>query len=71
MESKETIVQQLEKAIELTEKEIATQRSYIALREANDLYNKLLEDGVAKRRGFTLRGIEDSHLFHTKLNSHI
>jgi len=71
MESKETIVQQLERAIERTERDIAVERSYIALKEANDLYNKLLENGIAKKRGFTLRGIEDSHLFHTKLNSQV
>jgi len=35
---------------------------------ANDKYNKLVSDGVLKKRGFTLRGIEDIHLFHVKIN---
>ena len=68
MTHKESIVEQLKTVIAITEKEVETRRSYIALKEANDFYNKLLENGITQKRGFTLRGIEDSHLFHAKLN---
>ncbi len=36
------------------------------LSKANDTYNKLLKEGLIKKRGFTLRGIEDAHLFNMK-----
>lgn len=39
-----------------------------SLSTANRHYNKLIENGVMKKRGFTLRGIEDAHLFNVKLN---
>ncbi|MEO8174470.1 MAG: hypothetical protein ABI581_15350 [Sediminibacterium sp.] len=29
------------------------------LSRANDTYNKLIDKGIIKKRGFTLRGIED------------
>lgn len=35
---------------------------------ANDRYNKLLERGWVKKRGYTLRGIEDIHLLNNKYN---
>jgi len=41
-----------------------------SLSTANNYYNKLIENGVMKKRGFTLRGIEDAHLFNVKLNRH-
>lgn len=36
--------------------------------KANDTYNKLLKNGVIKKRGYTLRGIEDIHLLNVKFN---
>lgn len=71
MPKKGTITREFEKAVKKKERELEGDRSYLALKEANDFYNKLLEDGIAKKRGFTLRGIEDSHLFQIRLNSRI
>jgi hypothetical protein len=42
--------------------------SFQRLSIANDKYNKLVSTGLVKKRGFTLRGIEDMHLFHVKIN---
>jgi chromosome condensin MukBEF complex kleisin-like MukF subunit len=37
---------------------------------ANDTYNKLVNQGLLKKRGYTLRGIEDAHLFRSKFNGY-
>ena len=66
---KETLIQKLQETILERESLMKENESYLALNEANALYNKLVEDGITKKRGFTLRGIEDSHLFQIKLNS--
>lgn len=39
-----------------------------SLSKANDTYNKLLNKGTIKKRGYTLRGIEDSHLLRFSFN---
>jgi len=36
--------------------------------KANETYNKLLDKGIIKKRGYTLRGIEDVHLFRFTFN---
>lgn len=36
--------------------------------EANDVYNKLVSQGLVEKRGYTLRGIEDVHLLHIRPN---
>lgn len=38
------------------------------LAKANEAYNRLLDKGVIKKRGYTLRGIEDAHLFRFRFN---
>ena len=38
------------------------------LTRANENYNKLLAKGVIKKRGYTLRGIEDAHLLRLTFN---
>ncbi len=38
------------------------------LTKANDAYNNLVNKGLLKKRGYTLRGIEDAHLFRMKFN---
>jgi hypothetical protein len=35
---------------------------------ANEKYNTLVSKGLIKKRGYTLRGIEDTHLFYTQFN---
>ena len=42
----------------------------IDLLKANEEYNKLVNEGVIKKRGYTLRGIEDVHLFNVSLNGY-
>jgi hypothetical protein len=42
--------------------------SFKKLSQANDKYNSLVKSGTIKKRGYTLRGIEDSHLYRTTLN---
>lgn len=37
------------------------------LSKINDTYNKLVEKGLIKKRGYTLRGIEDAHLLRCKI----
>jgi len=37
-----------------------------SLSKANDAYNKMIKDGIIKKRGYTLRGIEDAHLYTMK-----
>lgn len=40
------------------------------LLNANEHYNRLLEKGIVKKRGYTLRGIEDIHLLHIRPNGY-
>jgi hypothetical protein len=35
---------------------------------ANEIYNKLVSNGIVKKRGYTLRGIEDIHLLQIRPN---
>ena len=69
MEHKESIVEQLEKTIYDKEAENKKNSAYNSLNQANDFYNKMLNEGLTKKRGFTLRGIEYSHLYQVKLNT--
>lgn len=41
------------------------------LSAANDLYNKLLKEGKIKKRGYTLRGIEDYRLFRSSIQEKV
>lgn len=38
------------------------------LHKANEKYNKLVADGVIKKRGYTLRDIGEAHLYKVKIN---
>jgi len=69
MEPKESIVTQLEKILKEQEKENSKNETYSSLNRANDFYNKMIDQGITKKRGFTLRGIEDNHLFQIRINS--
>jgi predicted transcriptional regulator len=37
------------------------------LEAANNFYNKLIKDGIIKKRGFTLKGIGEAHLNHSSI----
>ena len=38
------------------------------LLKANETYNKFISKGLIKKRGYTLRGLEDSHLVTFNFN---
>jgi hypothetical protein len=42
--------------------------NYEKLLKANENYNRLVNSKIFKKRGFTLRGIEDAHLLHQRVN---
>lgn len=50
---------------EILNKEVAIKQDLV---KANDLYNKLLHDGLIKKRGNTLRSIDDSHLYYNTIS---
>jgi hypothetical protein len=52
------------------EKEKDTSDSFLLLKEANDKYNLLVKSGVIKKRGYTLKGIEDTFSFNISLNGY-
>ena len=64
MENNKDLVLQLEKIL-ISESQVDLSR----FRRADELYNSLLAKGVIKRRGYTLRGIEDSNLLNVRFNS--
>lgn len=62
---KETITEDFQKIFIDTK----TGKNDSPLAKANDNYNELVSKGIIKKRGYTLRGIEDAHLFQLKFNS--
>jgi hypothetical protein len=69
MPEKLQIITELDKVLAKFEKENQGDALYQYLKDVNDQYNKLLENGIVKKRGYTLRGIEDFHLFNVRFNS--
>ena len=65
MAHKKDIASNLQKV--LTKEELKY-KSGVELNRANDLYNKLLRDGVIQKKGNTLRTPGEDHLFRVKLN---
>lgn len=47
---------------------IPKEKNETNLSRANETYNRLVSKGIIKKRGYTLRGIEDTHLFHFSKN---
>lgn len=68
MDPKESIVTQLENILKQKKEENSKNETYSSLNRANDFYNKMIHQGIIKKRGFTLRGIEDNHLFQIRIN---
>lgn len=69
MAKKRDIVAELTLVVKQEQKKIIESNSKLAA--ANDLYNKLLRNGTIKKRGNTLRGIDDYKLIrHSVTNSH-
>lgn len=57
---------------EILKKEVEVQnkdnKTFIDLSKANDFYNEMIAKGITKKRGYTLRGIEDLHLLNVNYN---
>lgn len=62
------IIEKLQDLVRSNEDKFKSE-SFHRLSKANDKYNKLISDGITRKRGFTLRGIEDIHLLRFKINS--
>jgi hypothetical protein len=71
MENQTNIVADFKEMVDREQKRLKEKKAKSRLSEANGIYNKLLEKGLIKKRGFTLRGIEDYHLWRgPKLNGY-
>ena len=70
MENHSNIVSNLKEVIAKEEKRLKVKNNSNRLIAANDFYNKLLEKGLIKKRGYTLRGIEDMHLLRVRPNGY-
>ena len=64
MPKQQNIVIELENLIKKEEKK----DDDLKLNVANELYNRLVKEGTIKKRGYTLRGIEDYKLIRHSLN---
>jgi len=71
MENNKSIVDQLSLVIQQESSKLKKDDVHSALERANDLYNDLVKQGVIKKRGYTLKGAEDNHLFQMPLNNFI
>ena len=70
MENHSNIISSLKEVIAKEEKRLKEKKTTDRLISVNNLYNKLLEQGLIKKRGYTLRGIEDMHLLNVRLNGY-
>lgn len=66
----QSIVSKLQEIIAKEEQELQHTTTAAQLLSANEYYNKLVEEGMIKKRGFTLRGIEDTHLLNVRLTNY-
>jgi hypothetical protein len=67
MSNNGSISSKLSEVINSNDKKFDTD-SFKSLSTANEKYNNLLKTGTIKKRGYTLRGIEDTHLLHFRIN---
>jgi len=70
MNNESKIISELKEVFQKEKQKLDKKQSNQRLISANDFYNNLIERGIIKKRGYTLRGIEDSHLFNVKLNDY-
>lgn len=68
MENQSDIISKLKEVFKKEEEKLKAKKTNERLVSANNYYNKLIERGIIKKRGYTLRGIEDTHLLNVKLN---
>lgn len=45
------------------------ENTFLSLDKANDLYNDLIDRGIIKKRGYTLKGIDESSVFNIPNNN--
>ncbi|MBO9572151.1 MAG: hypothetical protein J7497_08080 [Chitinophagaceae bacterium] len=67
MEKKTSSVSELVKVLDDVEKANKDNKDFNNLKQANDFYNKMLSEGIIKKRGNTLRGIEQAHLLYSTI----
>ena len=70
MENQTNIISDFKEMIAREERRLKENNTYDRLAAVNDLYNEWLEKGLIKKRGFTLRGIEDWHLLRVRPNGY-
>ena len=71
MENQTNVVSDFNEMIAREQKRLKEKNTYDRFSAIDDLYNELLEKGLIKKRGYTLRGIEDYHLWWgPKLNGY-
>jgi hypothetical protein len=67
MENQTSIVSECLEMVAREEKRLKENNTFKRYAAIDDLYNELLEKGLIKERGYTLRGIEDYHLWRGRL----
>lgn len=67
MTEKKDIVTELQLVIKKEQAKVAENNNKLAA--ANELYNKLLRQGIIKKRSNTLRSIDDYKLFRNSLGN--
>lgn len=68
MEKQEGIVKHLAKALSDFKK--SPHKGYSEeITAVNDHYNKMVKDGLIKKKEYNLRGINDDHILRAKFNS--
>lgn len=67
MENQTNIVFEYLEMIAREEKRLKENNNYKRLTAASDLYDELLEQGIIEKRGYTLRTIDDWHLWRGRL----
>ena len=63
-----SVLTDFETLIKEVEAQNKDNKTFIDLSKANDFYNELIANGTIKKRGYTLRGIDDYHLLNVNYN---
>ncbi|HEY8898451.1 MAG TPA: hypothetical protein VIM79_26665 [Niastella sp.] len=71
MENQTNVVSDFNEMVAREQKRLKEKNASDSISAIDDLYNELLKKGLIKKRGYTLRGIEDIHLWRgPKLNGY-
>ncbi len=63
-----SVLTDFETLIKEVEAQNKDNKTFIDLSKANDFYNELIANGTIKKRGYTLRCIDDYHLLNVNYN---